>query len=59
MAHYSECTCSEEFLSHDPTGHEEGCPCAEDDDDTCPRCGHPADGSSGHGSCEHPCHGEG
>jgi hypothetical protein len=31
---------------------------AEDADDVpcCPRCGHPVDGSSGHGGCDHPCH---
>ncbi len=25
--------------------------------DDCPECGHPKDGSSGHGTCDHPCHG--
>lgn len=27
-----------------------------DEDGNCPECGHPADGSSGHGSCDHPSH---
>lgn len=29
---YSECTCTAEDLEFDPTGHAEGCPCAEDDE---------------------------
>jgi hypothetical protein len=27
-----------------------------DADGDCPECGHPADNSSGHGTCDHPCH---
>jgi hypothetical protein len=27
-----------------------------DDDGTCPRCGHPTDNSSGHGTCAHRSH---
>jgi hypothetical protein len=27
-----------------------------DESETCPDCGHPVDGSSGHGTCDHPCH---
>jgi hypothetical protein len=27
-----------------------------DSDGDCPKCGHPADNSSGHGTCDHPCH---
>jgi hypothetical protein len=26
------------------------------EDDCCPECGHPKDGSSGHGTCDHPSH---
>ena len=34
--HYSDCTCSEDFLLDDPMGHEPECPCsvesAQDDE---------------------------
>ncbi len=30
---------------------------ATDNDECCPECGHPKDGSSGHGHCDHACHG--
>lgn len=28
----------------------------DEDEDCCPECGHPKDGSSGHGTCDHQCH---
>jgi hypothetical protein len=60
LADWDDCEDGEEFpamasLLDDEEASDESASGADEDGD-CPECGHPADNSSGHGTCDHACH---